>query len=45
MAIKIDLEKAYNRVSWEFIEVSLNATCIIEFLCKVIMFAIMSLSM
>ncbi|KAH1081647.1 hypothetical protein J1N35_021408 [Gossypium stocksii] len=45
MALKIDLDKAYDRISWEFINVSLQATCIPNFLCNVIMFAIMSSSM
>ncbi|KAA3475693.1 Retrovirus-related Pol polyprotein LINE-1 [Gossypium australe] len=37
MAIKLDLEKAYDRVSWNFIEVSLVAAGILEKLRKVIM--------
>ncbi|KAH1096691.1 hypothetical protein J1N35_013612 [Gossypium stocksii] len=37
MAIKIDLEKAYDRVSWDFIDVSLRAIGIPEYLVNVIM--------
>ncbi|KAH1097426.1 hypothetical protein J1N35_014347 [Gossypium stocksii] len=40
MAIKLDLEKAYDRVSWEFIDASLIAVGIPTFLRKVIMSAI-----
>lgn len=32
MAIKIDLEKAYDRVRWEFIDASLKAAGIPDFL-------------
>ncbi|KAH1057051.1 hypothetical protein J1N35_035116 [Gossypium stocksii] len=45
MAIKIDLEKAYDRVRWDFVEASLNAASIPFFLVKVIMNAISSSSM
>lgn len=45
MAIKIDLEKAYDRVRWEFIDASLKAAGIPDFLWNVIMFAITSSSM
>ncbi|KAA3465508.1 LINE-1 reverse transcriptase isogeny [Gossypium australe] len=44
MAIKLDLEKAYSRVSWEFIATSLSAIGIPIFLQKVIMSAISSSS-
>ncbi|KAH1131016.1 hypothetical protein J1N35_002394 [Gossypium stocksii] len=40
MAIKIDLEKAYDRVSWEFIEASFQAAGIPGYLNNVIMSAI-----
>ncbi|KAA3489594.1 reverse transcriptase [Gossypium australe] len=36
MAIKLDLEKAYNRVSWEFIEISLIAAEIPEKIRKIL---------
>ncbi|KAA3488040.1 LINE-type retrotransposon LIb DNA [Gossypium australe] len=42
MAIKLDLEKAYDRVSWRFIEVSLEAAGVPEKIRKVIMTAISS---
>ncbi|KAA3485757.1 reverse transcriptase [Gossypium australe] len=45
MAIKLDLEKAYDRISWEFIHLSLVATGIPEGLRKVIMNAISSSTM
>ncbi|KAA3460943.1 Retrovirus-related Pol polyprotein LINE-1 [Gossypium australe] len=45
MAIKFDLEKAYDRVSWDFISASLTAVGVPEFLRKVIMSAISSSSM
>ncbi|KAK5824581.1 hypothetical protein PVK06_019362 [Gossypium arboreum] len=45
MAIKIDLEKAYDRVRWDFVEASLIATGIPSHLIKVIMNAIMLSSM
>ncbi|KAA3478810.1 Beta-glucosidase 46 [Gossypium australe] len=45
MAIKLDLEKAYDRVSWEFINVSLVAAGVPEFLRRVILSAISSSSM
>ncbi|KAA3460126.1 reverse transcriptase [Gossypium australe] len=45
MAIKLDLEKAYDRISWEFIHVSLVAAGIPESLRKVIMNAISSSTM
>lgn len=34
---EIDLEKAYDKVSWEFIDASLKAAGIPDFLCNVIM--------
>ncbi|KAK5785254.1 hypothetical protein PVK06_039821 [Gossypium arboreum] len=40
MEIKIDLEKAYDRVRWDFVEAFLNAACIPSYLIKVIMNAI-----
>ncbi|KAA3474645.1 reverse transcriptase [Gossypium australe] len=45
MAIKLDLEKAYDRVNWEFINVSLIAAGIPLFLRNVIMSAISSSTM
>ncbi|KAA3473450.1 LINE-1 reverse transcriptase isogeny [Gossypium australe] len=45
MAVKLDLEKAYNRVSWDFINVLLTAVGILLFLCNVIMTAISSSTM
>ncbi|KAA3463577.1 LINE-1 reverse transcriptase isogeny [Gossypium australe] len=45
MAIKLDLEKAYDRVSWEFINTSLTAAGIPLFLRNVIMSAISSSTM
>ncbi|KAA3488943.1 reverse transcriptase [Gossypium australe] len=45
MAIKLDLEKAYDRVSWDFIEVSLVAAGFLEKIRKVIMNAISSSTM
>lgn len=45
MAIKIDLEKAYDRVRWDFIDASLQATCIPNFIRNVIMSAISSSTM
>ncbi|KAK5786060.1 hypothetical protein PVK06_040687 [Gossypium arboreum] len=45
MAIKFDLEKAYDRISWELIDVSLVAAGIPEVLRKVIMRAISSSNM
>ncbi|KAH1089875.1 hypothetical protein J1N35_017132 [Gossypium stocksii] len=45
MAIKIDLEKAYDRVRWDFVEASLNAASIPSRLINVIMNAISSSSM
>lgn len=40
MAIEIDLEKAYDRVRWDFVKASLNAASILSHLVKVIMNAI-----
>ncbi|KAK5772898.1 hypothetical protein PVK06_049200 [Gossypium arboreum] len=45
MAIKIDLEKAYDRVRWEFIEASLRAAGIPDYLINVIMPSISNVSM
>ncbi|KAH1081557.1 hypothetical protein J1N35_021318 [Gossypium stocksii] len=45
MAIKIDLEKAYDKVSWELIEVSLHAAGIPEYLISVIMNSISNSTM
>ncbi|KAA3486878.1 LINE-1 reverse transcriptase isogeny [Gossypium australe] len=45
MAVKLDLEKAYDRVSWDFINVSLTAAGIPIFLRNVIMSAISSFTM
>ncbi|KAH1045760.1 hypothetical protein J1N35_036544 [Gossypium stocksii] len=45
MAIKIDLEKAYDRVSWEFIEASLRAVGIPDYLNNVIMSSISNSTM
>lgn len=40
MEVKIDLEKAYDRVQWEFIKASLNAAGIPDLLKNVILSAI-----
>ncbi|XP_016670075.1 uncharacterized protein [Gossypium hirsutum] len=45
IAIKLDLEKAYDRISWDFIDVTLVVAGVFEFLRKVIMSAISSSSM
>ncbi|KAK5775934.1 hypothetical protein PVK06_043890 [Gossypium arboreum] len=45
MAIKIDLEKTYDRVRWDFIDSSLQAVDIPNFLLNVIMSAISSSTM
>ncbi|KAH1063508.1 hypothetical protein J1N35_028495 [Gossypium stocksii] len=45
MAIKIDLEKAYDRVSWKFIEVSLRVVSIPDYLNNVIMSSISNSTM
>lgn len=45
MTLKLDLEKAYDRVSWDFIRASLKVVGIPEFLYSVIMKAITSLTM
>ncbi|KAA3482036.1 RNA-directed DNA polymerase (Reverse transcriptase) [Gossypium australe] len=45
MAIKLDLEKAYDRVSWDYINASLTAVGIPLFLRNVIMSAISSFTM
>ncbi|XP_040952745.1 uncharacterized protein [Gossypium hirsutum] len=45
MAIKIDLEKAYDRVHWDFIETSLQAVGIPLFLLNAIMSAITTSTM
>lgn len=45
MAVKIDLEKAYDRVRWDFIEASLKTARIPPYLQKVIMTAISSSTM
>lgn len=45
MAIKIDLEKAYNRLSWKFIEDTLEDIGILPNLIRLIMNCVMSSSM
>lgn len=45
MAIKLDLEKAYDRVNWNFITASLRDTEVPDFLIFVIMKAISTLTM
>ncbi|KAA3460916.1 Retrovirus-related Pol polyprotein LINE-1 [Gossypium australe] len=45
MGIKIDLEKAYDRVSWEFIKASLRAAGIPDYLNNVIMSSISNSTM
>lgn len=45
MVIKLDLEKAYDRLSWKFIDVTLLAAGILEFFRTVIMNDISSSSM
>ncbi|KAK5811863.1 hypothetical protein PVK06_027242 [Gossypium arboreum] len=42
MAIKLDLEKTYDRISWDFIDMSLVAAGIPEFLRKGILFILKS---
>ncbi|KAK5785851.1 hypothetical protein PVK06_040472 [Gossypium arboreum] len=42
MAIKIDLEKAYDRVRWDSVEASLNAVGIPSYLVKIIINVILS---
>lgn len=45
MAIKLDLEKAYDRLSWDFIDASFQATGVPQFLRKVIISTITSSTM
>lgn len=45
MVIKLDMEKAYDRVSWDFISASLLAVGVLDFLKTMIMKAIYSSSM
>ncbi|KAA3488563.1 LINE-type retrotransposon LIb DNA, Insertion at the S11 site-like protein [Gossypium australe] len=45
IVVKINLEKAYDRVCWEFIEASLKATCIPDLFNNIIMSAISNSSM
>lgn len=45
MVVKIDLEKTYDKVRWEFIGASLQITCIPDMLINVIMSAITSFTM
>lgn len=45
MTIKIDLENAYDRVRWEFINFSLQAVGIPDFLRTIIMSGIMTHTM
>lgn len=45
MAIRLDLEKAYDRVNWKFIDATLIADGVPEFLRSIIMYAISSSSM
>ncbi|KAA3470974.1 callose synthase 3-like [Gossypium australe] len=45
IAVKINLEKAYDRVRWEFIDASLQATSVANFLREVIMSTISKFTM
>lgn len=45
MAVKINLEKAYDRVQWDFIDSSIKAVRILESLQKVIMSGISTSTM
>ncbi|KAK5811354.1 hypothetical protein PVK06_026683 [Gossypium arboreum] len=45
MIVKIDLEKAYDRIRWDFIDKSIQAAGIPDFLRKVIMSAISTSTM
>ncbi|XP_017628584.1 uncharacterized protein LOC108471483 [Gossypium arboreum] len=45
MVVKIDLEKAYDRVLWEFIDASLKATSIPDLLRNVVMSTISNSTM
>lgn len=45
MTIKIDLEKAYDRVRWDFIDTSLHAASIPRFFINVVMLVVTNSSM
>lgn len=45
MAVKLDLEKAYDRITWDFLKVVLQAVRIEDGLAEMIMFCVTSVSL